>query len=146
MKRLHVHMNVSNLDESVKFYQALFASKPTVLKNDYAKWDLENPAVNFAISDKGVAGVQHLGIEAADKEELGQLYQRLLDIDAPKVEEGETVCCYARSEKSWINDPQDISWELFHTLHAEEHYYKEADISNAYPQSVACCQAGSRCC
>jgi catechol 2,3-dioxygenase-like lactoylglutathione lyase family enzyme len=116
MKRLHVHVSVKNLDASVRFYSQLFAAEPAVRKPDYAKWMLEDPRVNFAISQRdGKPGVQHLGIQVEDRAELAQVYERLQRAEGPVIEEGETTCCYAHSEKSWINDPQGIQWETFLT-------------------------------
>ena len=106
MKRLHVHVAVDNLDASIHFYSQLFATEPTVQKADYAKWMLEDPRVNFAISARGSeAGVQHLGIQVENKIELADVYSRLQRADGPVLEEGATTCCYAKSEKSWIEDP-----------------------------------------
>jgi len=116
MKRLHVHVSVKNLDASVRFYSQLFATEPAVLKPDYAKWMLEDPRVNFAISERdGKPGVQHLGIQVEDRAELAQVYERLQRAEGPVIEEGETTCCYAHSEKSWIHDPQGLQWETFLT-------------------------------
>ena len=116
MKRLHVHVSVSDLNASIRFYSGLFAAQPTVHKADYAKWMLEDPRVNFAISQRdGKPGVQHLGIQVEDHMELEQVYERLKQADRPVLEEGETTCCYARSEKSWISDPQGVQWETFLT-------------------------------
>ena len=116
MKRLHVHVSVEDLDASVRFYSQLFAADPTVRKSDYAKWMLEDPRVNFAISERdGRPGVQHLGIQVEDRGELAEVYERLRRAERPVVEEGETICCYARSEKSWIDDPQGVQWETFLT-------------------------------
>ena len=116
MKRLHVHVSVKDLDASVRFYTQLFASEPTVQKPDYAKWMLEDPRVNFAISQRdGRHGVQHLGIQVEDRAELAEVYDRLRRAEGPVIEEGETTCCYARSEKSWIGDPQGVQWETFLT-------------------------------
>ena len=123
MKRLHVHMGVEDLATSIRFYSTLFATEPTVRKPDYAKWMLENPRVNFAISQgRGAVGIHHLGIQVDDKEELGEVYDRLKAADRPVLEEGETVCCYAQSEKSWITDPQGLAWETFFT-HGESAVY-----------------------
>jgi hypothetical protein len=117
MKRLHVHVAVKNLDTSIGFYSQLFAAEPTVRKPDYAKWMLEDPRVNFAISQRDVSpGVQELGIQAESREELEDLYARLKGIDRPVLEEGATTCCYAHSEKSWIEDPQGQPWEMFLTI------------------------------
>ncbi len=117
MKRLHVHIAVDDLPRSVAFYSTLFAAPPSVLKDDYAKWMLEDPRVNLAISARGAApGVEHLGIQAETGEELAEVYARLKEADAPVLEEGATVCCYAQSEKSWVNDPAGVPWEVFHTV------------------------------
>jgi hypothetical protein len=117
MKRLHVHVSVENLDKSVGFYSALFAAEPTVLKPDYAKWMLEDPRVNFAISthNRRPAGVDHLGIQAEDDDELQLVYGRLKQAEGPTQEVGNTTCCYARSQKTWIVDPQGVPWEAFLT-------------------------------
>ncbi len=116
MKRLHVHVAVENLAEATRFYSALFATGPTVEKPDYAKWMLDDPRVNFAISARGAKpGVEHLGIQAETDDELRDVYARLKAADAPVLEEGATTCCYAKSEKSWINDPAGVAWEVFHT-------------------------------
>lgn len=117
MKRLHVHVGVADLDRSIGFYSTLFAAEPTVRKADYAKWMLDDPRVNFAIStrDPGGEGVRHLGIQVENGAELQEVYGRLQAADAPVLEEGATTCCYAKSEKSWIADPQGVVWETFHT-------------------------------
>ena len=116
MKRLHVHVSVSDLQQSVNFYSALFAAQPAVLKSDYAKWMLDDPRVNFAISSRGrQAGLDHLGIQVEDKEELNAVYARLHEAGGAVIEQGQTNCCYAKSEKSWIDDPAGISWEAFLT-------------------------------
>ena len=116
MKRLHVHVSVSDLSQSLSFYSALFASQPTVLKPDYAKWMLDDPRVNFAISTRGrERGLDHLGIQVESQEELHEVYARLRQAGGNISEQGQTVCCYAKSEKSWIDDPAGISWETFHT-------------------------------
>ena len=123
MKRLHVHLGVDSIEASVRFYSTLFAAEPTVLKPDYAKWLLDNPRVNFAISHgRGGTGIHHLGIQVEDTGELTEVYDRLKAADAPVVEEGATVCCYAQSEKSWISDPQGLAWETFLT-HGESTVY-----------------------
>jgi catechol 2,3-dioxygenase-like lactoylglutathione lyase family enzyme len=116
MKRLHVHVSVDDLEASVRFYAQLFAADPSVHKPDYAKWMLEDPRVNFAISQRdGRPGVQHLGIQVEDRAELEEVYERLRGAARPVIEEGETICCYAQSEKSWIHDPQGVQWETFLT-------------------------------
>ncbi|HEY2527801.1 MAG TPA: ArsI/CadI family heavy metal resistance metalloenzyme [Xanthobacteraceae bacterium] len=116
MKRMHVHVAVDDLQKSIHFYSALFAAQPTVTKPDYAKWMLDDPRVNFAISTRGrQAGLDHLGIQVEDQSELSEVYARLYKAGGNVVEQGQTNCCYAKSEKSWINDPAGISWETFLT-------------------------------
>jgi catechol 2,3-dioxygenase-like lactoylglutathione lyase family enzyme len=117
MKRLHVHVGVADLDQSIRFYSTLFASEPTVVKADYAKWMLDDPRVNFAISagKHDQKGIKHLGIQAESADELGEIYGRLKAADRPVLEEGRTTCCYAKSEKSWVADPDGVVWEAFYT-------------------------------
>lgn len=116
MKRLHVHMGVEDLERSIRFYSTLFGAEPTVRKPDYAKWMLEDPRVNFAVSyGRGGAGIHHLGIQVEDESELAEVYERLKAADRPVLEEGKTTCCYAQSEKAWISDPQGLAWETFLT-------------------------------
>ncbi len=117
MKRLHVHVGVNDLDQSIRFYSTMFGAEPTVLKGDYAKWMLEDPRVNFAISSGNhtAKGIEHLGIQVESVEELGEVYGRLKAADRPMLEEGRTTCCYAKSEKSWIADPDGVVWETFYT-------------------------------
>ena len=140
MKRLHVHVAVDDLAASVRFYSTLFAAAPSVLKDDYAKWMLDDPRVNFAISARGAKpGVEHLGIQVEDEAGLSEVYERLSRAEAPVLEEGATTCCYAQSEKSWIEDPSGISWETFHTTGESTDYgigvEKEARVAHA----KACC-------
>jgi len=116
MKRLHVHVAVEDLTRSIGFYSALFAAQPAVIKGDYAKWMLDDPRVNFAISTRGrQPGLDHLGIQVEDQAELQEVYARLRDAGGALIEQGQTACCYATSEKSWIDDPAGISWETFLT-------------------------------
>ena len=117
MKRLHVHVGVADLDQSIRFYSTLFAAEPSVIKDDYAKWMLDDPRVNFAISagKHERHGIEHLGIQAESVNELGEVYGRLQAADRPMLEEGRTTCCYAKSEKSWISDPDGVVWETFFT-------------------------------
>jgi len=142
MKRLHVHVAVADLQQSVQFYSTLFAAEPTVLKTDYAKWMLEDPRVNFAISARGVAttGIEHLGIQVEDETELSEIYGRLKEAEGPVLEEGATTCCYAKSEKSWISDPSGIAWEAFLT-HGEHTTYGESALIKRGPaaEATACC-------
>jgi catechol 2,3-dioxygenase-like lactoylglutathione lyase family enzyme len=123
MKRMHVHVGVEDLDRSIGFYSALFATRPAVVKPDYAKWMLEDPKVNFAISTRGKRpGLDHLGIQVESKDELGEVYARLRRAGGTIIEQGQTACCYAKSEKSWIDDPAGISWEAFFTTGESTHY------------------------
>jgi len=116
MKRLHVHVSVEDIAASIRFYNTLFAAEPTVTRSDYAKWMLEDPRVNFAISERGsAAGIRHLGIQVENRTELADVYSRLKRADAAVLEEGATTCCYAKSEKSWVTDPQGVQWETFLT-------------------------------
>jgi predicted enzyme related to lactoylglutathione lyase len=116
MKRLHVHVAVNDLQHSIGFYSALFAAEPTVTKTDYAKWMLDDPRLNFAISTRGrQAGLDHLGIQVENIDELKEIYGRLHKAGGDVIEQGQTSCCYAKSEKSWIDDPAGISWETFLT-------------------------------
>ena len=116
MKRIHVHVSVDNIDSAIGFYSALFATKPSVVKDDYAKWMLDDPRVNFAISSRGAnPGLDHLGIQVESEAELQDVYSRLRDAGQNVIEQGKTTCCYAKSEKSWIDDPAGIAWETFAT-------------------------------
>ena len=117
MKRLHVHVGVDNLDSSISFYSTLFGTAPSVVKADYAKWMIEDPRVNFAISagKHATKGIEHLGIQVESPGELTEVYGRLRAADRPVLEEGATTCCYAKSEKSWITDPDGVVWEAFLT-------------------------------
>jgi catechol 2,3-dioxygenase-like lactoylglutathione lyase family enzyme len=117
MKRMHVHVGVKDLDQSIRFYSTLFGAEPTVTKHDYAKWMLEDPRVNFAISagHHETKGIEHLGIQVENSDELAEVYARLKDAEGPVMEEGATTCCYATSEKSWIADPNGLIWETFLT-------------------------------
>ncbi len=117
MKRFHVHLHVDDLARSISFYSKLFAAEPARREGDYAKWMLDDPPVNFAISTRGAQpGIDHLGIQTDDAAELAALKSRAEAADMALLDEGETSCCYARSEKHWITDPQGIAWEHFHTL------------------------------
>lgn len=143
MKRLHVHVGVSDLDRSIAFYSTLFGTVPSVTKGDYAKWMLDDPRVNFAISsDHARKGVEHLGIQVECREELTEVYARLKAADRPVLEEGQTNCCYAKSEKSWIADPDGVVWEAFHT-HGETVTYGDTIDLDALSAAAApgqCCE------
>jgi catechol 2,3-dioxygenase-like lactoylglutathione lyase family enzyme len=139
MKRFHVHVAVDNLKKSIGFYTTLFAAPPSVVKSDYAKWMLDDPRVNFAISARGgKAGIDHLGIQVEDGNELGEVYDRLKQAEAPVLEEGATTCCYAQSEKSWIMDPQGVTWETFHTT-GDSTVYGRSVRTELEAMAKACC-------
>lgn len=139
MKRFHVHVGVKDLDASIAFYTALFDAEPTIRKDDYAKWMLDDPRVNFAISHEHAAlGVEHLGIETESADELREVYDRLDRAKGPVLEEGETTCCYARSEKSWIGDPDGVQWECFHT-NGSETVYGASAMTSAPVRSASGC-------
>jgi catechol 2,3-dioxygenase-like lactoylglutathione lyase family enzyme len=140
MKRLHIHVAVEDLADSVRFYKALFAAEPAVSKPDYAKWMLDDPRVNFAISKRGAnTGLQHLGIQVETRKELGEVYERLQHAGRPVIEEGETTCCYANSEKSWITDPQGLWWETFLTSGESTVYGGDPLLDAAPAPASACC-------
>lgn len=145
---MHVHVGVSDLDQSIGFYSTLFGAEPVVVKPDYAKWMLEDPRVNFAISSGHHAGkgIEHLGIEAETGDELVEVYGRLDAAGRQVIEEGATTCCYAKSEKSWIADPDGVVWEAFHTSGEATVYGEAAPIAalsvNAAPDN--CCAPALR--
>lgn len=143
MKRLHVHVAVNDLNQSIGFYSALFAAQPSIVKSDYAKWMLDDPRVNFAISSRGrEAGLDHLGIQVEDAQELQEVYARLRVAGGEVVEQGDTACCYAKSEKSWIGDPAGISWETFLTKGESTNYGDgtgESEARIAHEKKSACC-------
>ncbi len=140
MKRLHVHVGVNDLDQSIRFYSTLFGSEPTVARPDYAKWMLEDPRVNFAISAGNQArkGIEHLGIQVESSDELGEVYGRLKAADRPVLEEGQTTCCYAKSEKSWITDPDGVVWEAFFT-NGEATVYGDSPALDTISSETKCC-------
>ena len=142
MKRLHVHVGVSDLEQSIGFYSTLFAAAPSVVKDDYAKWMLDDPRVNFAISSGSHArkGIEHLGIQVENAGELTEIYGRLKAADRPVLEEGATTCCYAKSEKSWISDPDGVVWEAFFT-NGEATTYGDSPALGTLADSV-----GDKCC
>ena len=136
MKRFHAHVHVDDLAQSIAFYSKLFAAAPTRVEADYAKWMLEDPRVNFAISTRGATpGLDHFGLQTDDAAELAELKARAEAADMTLLDEGNTTCCYARSEKHWVTDPQGIAWEHFHTL-GDIPVFNEAAPSSA---PGACC-------
>ncbi len=137
MKRFHVHLHVDDLAHSIDFYSKLFDTQPARLEGDYAKWMLQDPPLNFAISTRGAhAGIDHLGIQTDDPADLAAMKARAQAADMALLDEGQTTCCYARSEKHWITDPQGIAWEHFHTL-ANIPVFNEATPGTA--AAGACC-------
>jgi hypothetical protein len=140
MKRLHVHVSVEDIPQSVRFYSTLFAAEPAVIKADYAKWMLDDPRVNFAISTRSAhKGLDHLGIQVETANELHEVYDRLQQADRPVLEESATTCCYAKSEKLWITDPQGVSWETFLTSGESTVYGDSVDLGPIRTTAGACC-------
>ena len=135
MSRIHINLSVNHLEESIRFYTMLFNTEPTKQKADYAKWQLDNPAVNFAIvpvKPNEKPAILHLGVEADTKDELTSFFGRLENMNGEQLDEGDTICCYAQSTKKWINDPQGIAWEIFHTYGNSETFSGE--------KATACCE------
>jgi catechol 2,3-dioxygenase-like lactoylglutathione lyase family enzyme len=142
MKRFHVHVAVTDLTASIRFYSALFAAEPTVIKSDYAKWMLDDPRVNFAISQRGATpGVDHLGVQVENEAELAEMHDRLEGAALPVDTQTDTVCCYANSNKYWTVDPQGIAWESYHTLNDIPVYGESRNSPKGAPASevAACC-------
>jgi catechol 2,3-dioxygenase-like lactoylglutathione lyase family enzyme len=144
MKRFHVHAHVADLQASIAFYSKMFAAEPTRVEGDYAKWMLDDPRINFAISTRGgKPGVDHLGFQTDSAEELAEMKARAQAADLTLLDEGETSCCYARSEKHWVTDPQGIAWEHFHTL-GNIPVFSEAKASDAAKASACCATPAAR--
>ncbi|MGM0421790.1 MAG: ArsI/CadI family heavy metal resistance metalloenzyme [Pseudomonadota bacterium] len=135
MKRLHMHIGVENLDDSIRFYNALFNAAPVKVKADYAKWMLDDPRINFAISTRASKpGIDHLGIQTDDQEGLEALRTQISAANISTHSDGETTCCYAKSEKSWVEDPNGVAWEVYHTMEDVELFSENADQAE-----TACC-------
>lgn len=151
MKRLHVHVRVADLDQSVGFYATLFGAQPTVRKDDYAKWMLDDPRVNFAIStiasrQGAEVGLDHLGVQAETEQELREIADRLKAADQTLLEQSDAACCYARSDKAWAIDPTGLRWETFHTT-GEITTYGEDRAATAMSKALAGpTPAASACC
>lgn len=149
MKRFHVHVHVTDLDRNIAFYSAMFDQQPARSEADYAKWMLADPPLNFAISTRGsAAGIDHLGIQVESKDDLTELRGHAARADMAVLDEGETSCCYARSDKYWVTDPQGIAWEQFHTLDSIPVFSEQSAA-----RAAACCaaapaqgKAGASCC
>lgn len=162
MKRFHVHVAVANLDDSIRFYSTLFGNAPTVQKPDYAKWMVDDPRINFAISTRGSGtGINHLGLQVDSDDELAGMRERLLQADAGLVEEIGANCCYAKSDKYWVTDPQGIAWETYHSLGAIPMFGADGEAAEqaAATPAAGCCapaaaavdiaipvRAAKRCC
>jgi hypothetical protein len=138
MKRLHLHVGVDDLAASIRFYETLFNAAPSVVHGDYAKWMLDDPRVNFAISARErAAGVDHIGIQTDSAEELGELAMRLKAAGTETFDQEATTCCYAKSDKSWVRDPSGIRWETFYTFGDATSYGEDERL--AEPAAAACC-------
>lgn len=138
MKRFHVHVAVDDLAANIRFYSTIFGVPPTVRKDDYAKWMLDDPRINFAISQRGLeAGVDHLGLQVESEAELMQMREQVSQADIAALDQQNAACCYARSDKYWTTDPQGIAWETFHTLDSVPVY---GDTARApVEKKAACC-------
>ena len=143
MKRFHVHISVDSIEESAKFYSALFGQAASVQKSDYAKWMLDDPRINFAISQRGAkAGLDHLGLQLESQEELHAMTAQLHSAGLAVADEGETTCCYAKSDKGWVHDPQGIAWESFVTMGEATSY----GVENASATEDAATNSKGACC
>jgi catechol 2,3-dioxygenase-like lactoylglutathione lyase family enzyme len=150
MKRLHLHVSVPDLAQSIAFYETLFGAPASVVKDDYAKWMLEDPRVNFAISkrDNGAAGVDHVGVQVDSRAELDELSGRLKAAGAQTFDQEATSCCYAKSDKSWVADPAGLRWETFFTFGEATQYGEDAApaavaIAKPTPEPVMACCGGA---
>ncbi len=145
MMRFHIHVGVKDLNQSVRFYSTLFGQEPSKLKSDYAKWMLEDPKLNFAISTlTGETGVNHLGIQVENPEELSEITTRLENADLTLHDQGETTCCYSKSNKAWVFDPTGVPWETYQNMGDADVYSEPRDESEG-----ECCvpdEAGAQCC
>ncbi len=155
MKRLHIHVGVDDLESSVRFYGTLFGATPAKLTEDYAKWMLDDPKINFAISTRVKGGVDHLGIQVDNEAELQDLRERLAQADMATFDEGETSCCYARSDKTWVRDPAGVAWEAYRTMGDVAHFHGKEDVKDGSAvrekddQTSGCCsptQQAASCC
>lgn len=144
MKRFHVHVAVDDLEANIRFYSTVFGVPPTVRKPDYAKWMMEDPRINFAISNRGLkAGVDHMGLQVDSDEELNALRQQVAEAEIAAFDQPQATCCYAKSDKYWINDPQGIAWETYHTLGEAQLFGDDTARSSSAPaaqaESTSCC-------
>jgi catechol 2,3-dioxygenase-like lactoylglutathione lyase family enzyme len=150
MKRLHVHVAVDDLDKSISFYSTLFGARPSVVKDDYAKWMLDDPRVNFAISDRARApGIDHLGIQVESNAELMELAGRLKAAGESTFDQEATTCCYAQSDKAWVNDPSGVRWETFFTFGEATTYGEQEEVravATAKPAASMATSGAAACC
>lgn len=152
MKRFHVHVAVDDLDACIQFYSTVFGAAPTVVKPDYAKWMLDDPRINFAISKRGSApGIDHLGIQVDSDEELTALRKQVAAAEIAALDQPNSDCCYTRSDKYWTADPQGIAWETFHTLETIPVYgdagrARERPCCNPLPVAASAASKTSACC
>jgi catechol 2,3-dioxygenase-like lactoylglutathione lyase family enzyme len=145
MKRFHVHVAVDDLAANIRFYSTVFGTQPSVVKDDYAKWMLEDPRVNFAISSRGAKpGLDHLGLQVDSDEELAGLRAQVGKAEIAAFDQSQAACCYAKSDKYWINDPQGIAWETFHTLDQIPLFGADAKIEGRGDESSACCAPAAK--
>ncbi len=155
MKRFHVNVSVSNLQNSVRFYEQLFGLEPTMLKDDYAKWMLDDPRINFSLTTHGThKGIDHIGLQSEDKAEFEQLRERLLKADMSTFEQPDVTCCYAQSSKSWVRDPDNVAWETFVSIGDSSIYddgsettsHRFANDGVAQPETTSAAENQVRCC
>ena len=140
MKRFPVHVAVDDLNANIRFYSTVFGTSPTVLKDDYAKWMLDDPRINFAISRRGAKpGLDHLGVQVESDEELATLRGQVGQAEIAALDQDNAACCYARSDKYWITDPQGIAWETFHTLDSVPVYGEDSRVADSAQEKSACC-------
>ncbi len=149
MKRFHIHVGVKDINKSVQFYSTLFGQQPSKLKEDYAKWMLEDPRINFAISTRtNDVGVNHLGMQVDSVAELSEITERLKNADLGVYDEGETTCCYATSNKAWVSDPAGVPWEAYQSM-ADADVFSNKDVSKTDDSESDCCapdDSKSSCC
>lgn len=140
MKRFHVHVAVADLNQSIQFYETFFNTPPSVKKDDYAKWMLDDPYINFAISTRGrEPGLDHLGIQVDGEDALKEISFRLKEAQQPILEQEQTTCCYAKADKTWVHDPQGIAWESFFTTGSATTYGEDAELESVQQNNSACC-------
>ena len=144
MKRLHLHVSVDDIAQSIRFYETLFGAPPTVVKNDYAKWMLDDPRVNLAISSRGrPAGVDHVGVQADSVDELAAIADRLKQAGETTLDERGAHCCYAKSDKSWVEDPSGVRWETFYTFAEATTFGEDTAVEAPVVAPAPCCGAGA---